>query len=130
MKIIVFFLVSVLLISCAVREKIVRIEPLPGEADSISYELQVTEPGFDTWLATNREPIWYHSPDYYKHFNHLYVNEWNNRVRTSGNEVPFDFLIDYNYRIDYGVDLEYELFWYFKFIQQKYDVKLLVTERP
>lgn len=124
----VILIISVL--SCSVKEHTIRISETGSPADSVEYKLIVVEPGYDGWATTNRKPIWFYSYSYYRNHNILYVNEWNYRVRNTGYKVPYDNLIEYNQNIDYGIELEYNLFWYFKFIQQKYNIKLLTTERP
>lgn len=116
--------------SCSTGKKVVKNQvELPAD-DSASYEVIIMEPGYYSWAVTNAKPKWYLSYGYYKHYNQLYVNEWNARARTAGYKKPFDFFIEYDDRIDYGIDVEYQLYWYFKYMQQKYRFKLLVTERP
>jgi hypothetical protein len=116
-------------LSCTSQKPLVQIEDKATESDSTEYALIITEPGFESWFATNSKPVWYHEENYYKHFNQLYTNEWNHRVR-SIQYHPFDAMIEYNYTIEYGKDLEHELYWYFQFMMDKYDFKLLVTDRP
>lgn len=98
-------------------------------SDTSQYELTIIEPGFDSWFITNSKPVWYHEETFYKMNNQLYVNEWNDRVRSIEFDVPYDNIIHYNYMSEYGIDLEYKLFWYFKFMEDKYNMKLLATEQ-
>ena len=84
--------------------------------DSIEYELIVLEPGFDSWFVTNRKPIWYYEETYYKNFNQLYTNEWNNRVRSFQHDRPYDEFIDYSVSINYGNEVEHKLYWYFQYM--------------
>ena len=121
-------LFSIALIACSSNKTLVISEDNSEVSDSTEYDVIISEPGYDSWMATNRKPIWYHSKEYYENLNQLYVNEWNHRVRTVGYDKPYDYLINYDPSIDYGEEVEYKLFWYFKFMQQKYDIKLLVTE--
>jgi len=121
-----FFVLAI--IACSTNKALVISENQETPTDSTEYEVIISESGYDSWVATNSKPIWYHSEDYYKNFNQLYVNEWNHRVRTRGYDIPYDYLIEYNPNINYGEEVEYNLYWYFKFIQHKYDIKLLVTE--
>ena len=58
--------------------------------------------------------------------NRLYVFEWNQRVRNPSvfNPNVYENLIDYQPHIDYGYDVNYKLFNYFEFAQQKYSMRL------
>lgn len=114
---------------CTAQKKIVKIEPEKEAGDSTSYELIITEPGFESWFATNRKPIWYYDHTFYRRNNDLMVKEWNNRVTSPDYGEPYDFVINYDPKIDYGIDLDFKLYWYFKFIEHKYNTRFLNTER-
>jgi len=116
------------LLGCSSQKGIVISDSAGEISDSTQYEIIISEPGYDSWVATNRKPIWYHSHEYYQNFNKLYVNEWNHRATVAGYDFPYDYQIDYNIWVDYGLEVDYKLFWYFKFVQDKYDIKLLSTE--
>lgn len=118
-----------LLFSCSSGKQALSVVDEDSNADSTEYELVVFEPGFDNWFETNRKPLWYYSHNYYKQWNSLYVREWNSRVNEPGSEQPFDNLIDYNFEVDYGKEIDFELFWYFIFIEDKYNLKLSSSRR-
>jgi hypothetical protein len=105
----------------------VKVKPDTIAVDSVEYELIVLDPGFDSWLAT-KPPENFYSKDYYKLKNTLYVTEWNYRY---GNPIKFGSLyesrIDYDLFIDYGLDLNYRLYYYFLFFEETNHVKLLAT---
>ena len=94
----------------------------PREEEAPQYELIVDEPGFETWMLTNGKPIWYYSKSYYETKNRIYVADWNAKVATFGNRrnALFEQNINYDFSVDYGLELNYKLFNYFKFIHQKY----------
>lgn len=129
MKTIFIFLVSLSINFCFAQNDSTSIEIATEVSDTVQYELIIIEPGFDAWFATNRKPIWYHEETYYKNYNQLYLNEWNNRVRSIEYDVPYDNIIHYDYLTEYGKDLEFTLYWYFKFMEHKYDMKLLVSDQ-
>lgn len=106
----------------------VQIEDTATVSDSTEYELIVLEQGFESWFITNTKPIWYHEENYYKQFNQLYTNEWNHRFRSIQYDRPYDEMINYNNSTEYGKVLEHKLYWYFQFMMDKYDFKLLVTD--
>ncbi len=89
------------------------------QGDTTEYELIVFDPGFDSWFVTNRKPIWYNSNKYYQSKNYIYVIEWNNRVKSYGYQRPYDNEIIYDLNIDYGKEVNYKLYYYFKYIEQK-----------
>jgi hypothetical protein len=96
--------------------------------DSIEYRLVVLDPGFETWLAAKPSKDFY-SKEYYELKNRLYVIEWNQRYMSSRNSGLYDTYIDYNPRIDYGLDLNYRLYYYFLYFEETNHVRLLNTSR-
>lgn len=101
----------------------------PGSPNLVSqqgsedeYELTIIDPGFRTWFATYARPISYHSPAYYAQQNANYVKQWNILVDQQGRyrnvNYPFENRIDYDPRVDYGVELNHELYWYFRYVEQ------------
>jgi len=118
-----------IILGCSSNKSLVTIEEADQASDSTEYELIVTEPGFESWFVTNRKPIWFYEENYYKHFNQMYTNEWNHRVRSIQYDIPYDELIDYSSTINYGKEVEHKMYWYFQFMMDKYNFKLLVTDR-
>ena len=116
----------IVLFSCGSQKDIVRIENESDSVDSVEYILIVDEIDFDSWMITNSKRIWYYSHEYYKAWNRIYVNEFNSLVLIGANH-PFTELIFYNITTDYGIELDYRLYWYFMFIQKKYDVSLFAS---
>ncbi len=93
-------------------------------ADSLEYRLIIMDPGFDSWLATQPFKDFY-SNDYYAQKNRLYVTEWNLRYVTSLNKDLYDNYIDYNPTTDYGIDINYKLYYYFRYFEETNHLKLL-----
>ncbi|MCF8368168.1 MAG: DUF6146 family protein [Bacteroidales bacterium] len=124
-----YLLAFLLFIGCHSSKSLVISEAEASGMDTTEYQIMIAEPGYDSWVATNRRPVEFHSLEYYKNFNKLYVSEWNHRVLAPMSDFPYDYQIDYDWQVDYGLDVEYQLFWFFKFVQDKYNIKLLSTER-
>ncbi|MBC8487663.1 MAG: hypothetical protein H8D45_16660 [Bacteroidetes bacterium] len=123
-----FFFALILVISCSFKSNVVELTEQQNANDSTEYELVVFEPGFDSWFATNRKPKWFHSHDYYQRWNVLYTNEWNYRFNNINyGKPPYDYLIEYDADKDYGIDVDYKLYWYFKFMENKYKMKLNIA---
>jgi len=93
--------------------------------DTVEYELIVIDPGFESFLATQK-PASFFSQDYYETWNYRYVTEWN--LRHSDPMVYGDLYetrIDYDPHTDYGLELNYRLYYYFRFFEEKNQVHLV-----
>ena len=90
--------------------------------DDEEYEVHILDTGFDRWFATNSKPINFYSPQYYQMMNRRYVMAWNEKVSTHGfrRNSPFEAPINYDPTIDYGVEVDYKLYYYFKYIEDVY----------
>ena len=91
-------------------------------SDTIEYELIIFDPGFESWFLSNRKPEWYYSQDYLETWNYQYVVAWNIKVRDRIYQLthpdnPFELEIDYSPHLDYGLDLNYRLYHYFRYIE-------------
>ncbi len=130
MRHIILILSAILILgACSVKKTVVKIEDQSSFGDSVQYELIIDEQGFDSWVATNSKPIWYHEKEYYRTWNILYQTEFNYRVLHTDMGHPFTETIDYDPQTEYGLELEYKLYWYFKFIEYKYNTKLHISSR-
>lgn len=94
--------------------------------DSLEYELIILEVGFNAWLATQR-PRGFYSQFFLENKNRLFVAEYNSRVIEPSrfNNQLYPFRIDYDYRTDYGYEVNYLLYHYFLFFQQKFNQNLI-----
>ncbi|MGA1977956.1 MAG: DUF6146 family protein [Bacteroidales bacterium] len=102
-----------------------RIKPDSVSSDSTKYELIVIDPGFETWLLT-KPPVNYCSQQYYELKNRFFVLEWNYRyMHPLRYGSLYDTWIDYDPLVDYGLDLNYRLYYYFLFFQERNHVNLL-----
>ncbi len=93
--------------------------------DSLEYEIIIIEPGFNSWLVTQR-PRGYYSQTYLENKNQLFVTAYNQRVL---NPMQFDpnlypQQIDYNFGTDYGYEVNYLLFNYFQYFMEVYNQRL------
>lgn len=94
--------------------------------EELEYEIIIMEVGFENWLVTQR-PIWYYSQNLLENRNIFLVSEWNRRVTTPMRYDPnlYIQLINYEAHIDYGLEVNYLLYMYFKFFEQKYNQRLI-----
>lgn len=127
-SLIITLLISGCLWSCAsvkptAREnKNQQVVLLPNDQDSTEYELTIFDSGFQSWFDKNHKPVWYYSKDYLATWNTQYVSYWNAKVRQpfsiqNQKDNPFIMEIDYRTNVDYGLELNYKLYHYFKYIE-------------
>jgi hypothetical protein len=106
-------------------KKVTKEERVVIANDSLEYEIIIIDQGFTTYLQSIAKPKWYYSEAYYKTKNTFYVTEWNIRVREPFNYSTniYEQPIEYDANIDYGLEVDYLLYTYFKFVAYKYKVK-------
>ena len=128
-----FLVVSLFLISCGTQQKTVasadqtqKEEPVRIANDSLEYEIMIIDIGFNNYLNSVAMPMSYYSQDFLEPRNQLYVAQWNSRARNSSQFDPavYENVIDYQANTNYGLEVNYKLFWYFQFAQRKYKMRL------
>ena len=135
MKTIVYTLLvaSLFIFSCGTQQNTVastsdieKEEPVRIANDSLEYEIMIIDIGFNNYLNSIAKPMSYYSNDYLRSRNLVYVSEWNSRARnpTRFNPNIYENVIDYQANIDYGLEVNYKLFWYFQFAQRKHNMRL------
>ncbi|MBI9057144.1 DUF6146 family protein [Labilibaculum sp. DW002] len=128
-KILFFAITSLFLYGCATQsafKKPIPINDTNSEIlaeDSTEYELLILDIGFESWLATRSSIATAHSNTYYKNWNHIYVTEWNQK-HLQGHPY-FENYISYDPFEDYGFDINYKLYNYFLFVEEKTGISLV-----
>lgn len=102
-----------------------KVDTIEIANDSLEYKLIILEVGFNSWLATQR-PQGYYNQNYLEQKNMFLVSTYNSRVNQPSVYDPklYPFQIDYQSHIDYGYEVNYLLYHYFLFFQQKYNQNL------
>ncbi|MEH6763199.1 MAG: DUF6146 family protein [Aequorivita antarctica] len=94
--------------------------------DSLEYEIMIIEPGFESWLAS-QPPRGFYGQSLLESKNRSFVSEYNNRVlqpaRYSLN--LYTEQINYDPTLDYGYEVNYLLYNYFVYFQNKYNQKFI-----
>jgi hypothetical protein len=93
--------------------------------DSTRYELVISDINFDHWYLTNFDQAKDHPDEYYRIKNTGAVQAWNDLYRKGQHSEVIDSWIDYRSDVDYGIELNRKLFWYFKYITTRYEIRLL-----
>jgi hypothetical protein len=124
----IFWIVSIffLLWACSGPKRAVKVEKTQAviENDSLEYGLETFDAKFDTWYALHKSPATYRSQDYYENWNWQYVQAWN--ARSAGRKHSFfEPIVGYYPNVDYGFDLNHELFYYFQYVENVLKIEIL-----
>ena len=87
------------------------------------YDLAVLDLGYESFMAMQPSASSY-SLNYLENKNKHYVSVWNSRV-ISGNKDIYEMPIDYDSRTYYGLEFEYKLFMFFKFMENKHKISFI-----
>jgi hypothetical protein len=125
--------------SCAVQEKKITQKKdvnqkvsdtirftLGATNEDSEYEIIIFEPGFSAWMQGYARPRDYYSQSFLEGKNRIYVTEWNLRCIEPSRYNPdlYQQQINYRFNVDYGYEINYQLYYYFVFFQQKYKQQL------
>ena len=92
--------------------------------DSLEYEIIIIEPGFNSWLVT-QFPEDYYGIAFLENKNIFYVNEYNRRVLNGQySKELYPQLINYEANVHYGKEVNYLLYNYFQYFEEKYNQRL------
>lgn len=97
---------------------------LEQNQDSTEYELIISDNNFDTWYLLNYSEAKDHSNEYYRNKNIIASISWDEYYRNGKYEGVVDSYLNYQPQIDYGIELNRKLFWYFKFVEEVHHVPL------
>ncbi|MCA0931475.1 DUF6146 family protein [Lutimonas saemankumensis] len=95
------------------------------ENEELEYQIIIIEIGFDAWLATQR-PMEYYTQPTLESKNLFWVTTYNQRVLRPDVYNPNIYMqtIEYDPKIDYGMEVNYLLYKYLEYFQKKYRQKL------
>lgn len=129
MRLLSLLLVFSIMLSCGTTQKVASEQESDDKVviknEELEYEIIIIEPGFNSWLAT-QQPQSFFSQSTLEIRNNRWVIEWNSRVLQPNRFNPklYEMQIDYKAHIDYGMEVNYMLFQYFTYFQQKYKQRL------
>ena len=126
MKNTLFILLLLVFATCSTPKNIQLKEVAENDdQDSVSYELIVLDPGFESWYITYSKPSWYHSQSYYENWNQQYVNAWNYGSIWRRNSQLLEGQINYDRNIDYGLEINHKLFYYFQYVERVLKIPII-----
>ncbi|MEQ6123145.1 DUF6146 family protein [Pseudotenacibaculum sp. MALMAid0570] len=131
-KILGVFILGILVYACSsTSSKNLKIdknkeEPVVIANDSLEYEVIIFDTGFQAYLSSTAKPMGFYSQTFLENWNRIYVLNWNMRARDPIRFDPniYGNVIDYDHKINYGMEVNYKLFNYFQFAQRKYRMRL------
>jgi signal peptidase I len=95
--------------------------------DELEYEVIIIDVGFSSWLNSIALPRGYYSQFYLENKNRFYVAEWNLRAQQPLRFDPnlYEMTINYDPQINYGYEVNYLIYNYMVYFQNRYKQKLL-----
>ena len=117
------------LVSCSTQNQAINsdeINNLSFEPDENGeYDIIVLDPQYDIYLKTIARPESYYTESYYKSKNRIYSTIWNQRHLNplSYNPNIYAVSINLNPNINYGLNFEYKLYNFFKFMEWKNKIR-------
>jgi hypothetical protein len=127
MKPLYFFGILVLLaMACAPAKQATKTSATisPADQDSTQYELIIDDIHFDQWYQLNYSESKDRTGEFYHSKNLVAVERWNDYYRSGKYINAVDSYINYQPQIDYGIEVNRKLYWYFKFVEDYYGVKV------
>lgn len=126
--------ISVFIYSCGTGNKTINNAPTETDKsdvvrianDSLEYEIMIIEPGFNSWLISQPKRGHY-GQSFLETKNRMFVSEYNNRFLQPQrySKSLYGEQINYDTAVDYGYDVNYLLYNYFVYFQNKYNQKFI-----
>lgn len=105
------------------KDQVTKTDTIRIANDELEYEILIIEIGFDNWLVT-QPPMGHYGLSFLEGKNRRYVLEYNNRVYKDRSRKIYEAEINYDSTVSYGLEVNYLLYNYFEYFQQKYKQKL------
>lgn len=120
------FFLSTLIASCSSLSIKNKEKPVIISNESLEYEIIIIDIGFTLYLNTIAKPMNYYSLKFLENKNTTYVTNWNIRALNPSkyNSSIYENVIEYSPQMNYGLEVNYKLFNYFQFAEQKYNIRL------
>lgn len=90
--------------------------------DSLEYEIIIIEPGFNGWLASRPQQRGFYGQNFLETRNRVWVQTYNQRVFQK--PELYQNTIDYQQHINYGYEVNFLLYHYLVYFQQRYQQNL------
>ncbi|MGA3014698.1 MAG: DUF6146 family protein [Bacteroidales bacterium] len=92
--------------------------------DSSEYQIRIIDPFFNHWYLCAYSEAYDHTNDYYRSRDQIAAVTWNDYYRAGQYSDVIDSYIDYQPDIDYGIEVNRTLYWYFSYLQLTFHIRL------
>ncbi len=93
--------------------------------DSVEYNIETFDTNFENWYQMHNSETTYRSKSYYEQWNRQYVSAWNANATDPGKSKFFEPIVGYDPNIDYGLELNHKLFYYFQYVENVLKIKIM-----
>ncbi|NQU53895.1 MAG: membrane lipoprotein lipid attachment site-containing protein [Bacteroidetes bacterium] len=129
MKRIIFWIGALLIVAaCSTQKSAVKVESRSNDKiveDSVEYGMETFDAKFKTWYLLHNNPTEHRSQEYYENWNRQYVSVWNIHVNSGRKSSFFESIIGYDPNVDYGFELNHELFYYFQYVEHVLKIEIM-----
>lgn len=92
--------------------------------DTSEYQISIIDPAFDHWYLYTYSQAYDRPNEFYRSRDQIAAVAWNDFYGTGQYSKVIDCYIDYKPDINYGIDVNRTLYWYFTYIQITYHIPL------
>ncbi len=120
--------------ACSSQKKLAEMKPRSVEVaeqdsvapqDSLEYSIETFDSNFEAWYQTHKNMTAYRSKEYYEQWNRQYVSAWNDNSTDPSKSAFFEPIVGYNQNVDYGLELNHKLFYYFQYVENVLKIKIM-----
>jgi hypothetical protein len=120
--------ILIIVVACSTQKGAVISEQDSDEKvveDSLEYGIETFDHKFKTWYTMHNNSSQYRSQDYYESWNRQYISAWNSKAMGSGKNSFFEPIVGFDSGVDYGFELNHELFHYFQYVENVLKIKIM-----
>lgn len=125
--IIAVFAVS-LALACTPSRKLQKTEADVAEidvSDSVEHQIIIIDPEFERWYLSRYNQALDRSNELYASMNRIGAMNWNQYFNTGRYARVITNYLQYQPGTDYGLEVNRRLYWYFKYIEERFRIPLL-----
>ncbi len=95
------------------------------DQDTTEYEVIITDIHFDQWYLTNFNETKDRTNEFYRSKDQIGASNWNYYYQSHLYTLIITDYLNFQPNIDYGIDVNRKLYWYFKFLEETEGIRLL-----
>lgn len=125
-KLIFLFLAFALATACS-SSKTTTVRNIENtvENDSLQHQIIIMDVAFDRWYFTHFSPAQDRSNEQYQSLNRLGTLNWNQHYNSGRYSRVITNYLNYDNGLDYGIEVNRKLYWYFKYLESELKIPLL-----